>query len=571
MIIAKSKSFQLQIVILLFLCFVHSHAQELNSYSFATLDSLFQQEKHRNFNKAKRYAETQLEKASANNDDGKKVKAYYNLAVISKKLGEKDATQNAIYNLRALAKATDNNKYVARSYFLEGNLYYEEGKNKEALSFYLNALAISKNATDQQTTLFILYNIATLKKEIQNTKEALVDAKEALEGFKAIEDRYSEVSALHLISEIYLDLHTLDSVKHYIDVGLKTSTLYKDEEAYFLLLSTQGKLLHKQKKYTEALAKFKASEHYFKNNSKIRRQIVIDLYIARVYYELEDYKKVIAVLENAEATLVKENISFTDAPELYYLLAESYSKLDDYEHMKVYYQKFEQLQKTINSENSQLLNKIHKEYDIKNLEQKIAQMQDDSKNKQNTIILTATILIVTLAVFLFSYYRKHQQNEKRLAEILEKLKIKEAAKKAAKEATSNKEEEKEEDKKVKTFENENVARILSSLEALEATDYFLTPNCTLNAVAKEINTNTSYLSKIINEYKEKSFSKYINEYRINTALERLKNDEKYQRYTIEYIAEEFGFSRPETFSRVFKKQTGISPSYYMKKIKSDNL
>ena len=59
-----------------------------------------------------------------------------------------------------------------------------------------------------------------------------------------------------------------------------------------------------------------------------------------------------------------------------------------------------------------------------------------------------------------------------MAEILENLKAKEAAKKAAEKVTPNK---KEEDKKAKTFENENVARILSSLEDLEATDYFLTP------------------------------------------------------------------------------------------------
>jgi len=75
----------------------------------------------------------------------------------------------------------------------------------------------------------------------------------------------------------------------------------------------------------------------------------------------------------------------------------------------------------------------------------------------------------------------------------------------------------------------------------------------------------------VNAHKGKSFANYLNEYRIHKVLVKLKNEKQYQQYTLKYIAEQFGFTRHETFSRVFKKQTGISPSYYLKKLKNDNL
>ena len=85
-------------------------------------------------------------------------------------------------------------------------------------------------------------------------------------------------------------------------------------------------------------------------------------------------------------------------------------------------------------------------------------------------------------------------------------------------------------------------------------------------MAEKLETNATYLSKVINRYKRKSYTAYITELRINTALVKLKNDKKLQSYTIKAIAEEFGYKRQETFSRAFKAYTGIHPSQYLKNL-----
>ncbi|MEM6687195.1 MAG: helix-turn-helix domain-containing protein, partial [Bacteroidota bacterium] len=81
----------------------------------------------------------------------------------------------------------------------------------------------------------------------------------------------------------------------------------------------------------------------------------------------------------------------------------------------------------------------------------------------------------------------------------------------------------------------------------------------------------SYLSKLVNAHKGKSFTAYITDLRVNYAIRRLKEDRKFRSYTIDSIARDIGFNRSESFSRAFKNKTGLYPSYYIKRLDSQNI
>lgn len=81
---------------------------------------------------------------------------------------------------------------------------------------------------------------------------------------------------------------------------------------------------------------------------------------------------------------------------------------------------------------------------------------------------------------------------------------------------------------------------------------------------KKLETNSTYLSKTINQYKNKNFSQYINDLRIEDTITRLREDKKFRNYSIKAIAEEVGFSNSESFSKAFFKKTGYQPSYFIK-------
>ena len=91
-----------------------------------------------------------------------------------------------------------------------------------------------------------------------------------------------------------------------------------------------------------------------------------------------------------------------------------------------------------------------------------------------------------------------------------------------------------------------------------------TTNITLTYLSKKYGISISYLSSLIKEELQLSFSEYIASKRVRKAKELLA-DEK---LSIEEIAEQVGYSDYFYFTKVFKKVAGISPSKYRKNVLS---
>ncbi len=98
--------------------------------------------------------------------------------------------------------------------------------------------------------------------------------------------------------------------------------------------------------------------------------------------------------------------------------------------------------------------------------------------------------------------------------------------------------------------------------AMEVEKAFLNPDINLARLAKMINTNTSYLSKVINTSGDKNFSMLINEYRVKEMLVHLEKEYN-NGVTIIDMAMKFGFRSKSTFNKAFKLYTGVTPSYYL--------
>lgn len=111
-----------------------------------------------------------------------------------------------------------------------------------------------------------------------------------------------------------------------------------------------------------------------------------------------------------------------------------------------------------------------------------------------------------------------------------------------------------------------VAEILENLETFEAEKGFLSPKIKLTQLAKDCNTNSTYLSKVINYKKDKNFSSYINELRVAFAFDELRDNATFRKYTIKAVAQECGFKSAESFSKAFYKMYGIYPSFYSKQL-----
>ena len=108
--------------------------------------------------------------------------------------------------------------------------------------------------------------------------------------------------------------------------------------------------------------------------------------------------------------------------------------------------------------------------------------------------------------------------------------------------------------------------VLLELEKFEKSKIYLDSTFNINKLAKQLNTNTSYLSSIVNEKKGKTFKQYITELRMNYLITIIQKDSKYKKYTIQALGEEIGYTNASSFSRSFKNFKGLTPSDYLKSL-----
>lgn len=87
------------------------------------------------------------------------------------------------------------------------------------------------------------------------------------------------------------------------------------------------------------------------------------------------------------------------------------------------------------------------------------------------------------------------------------------------------------------------------------------PDYSAKDMAKELETNTRYLSAVINSRFGMNLSELKNKYRINEAL-HLLTDKRYNDMNIEEISTKVGFANRQSFYAAFYKYVGKTPKSY---------
>ena len=86
----------------------------------------------------------------------------------------------------------------------------------------------------------------------------------------------------------------------------------------------------------------------------------------------------------------------------------------------------------------------------------------------------------------------------------------------------------------------------------------------LTLLAKMVDSNTKYVSYVINDTYGKNFRSLLGEYRIREAMRRLKDHDTYGNMTMRAIYEDLGYNSAASFIQAFKRVAGMTPSAYMK-------
>ncbi|WP_025144502.1 helix-turn-helix domain-containing protein [Pedobacter jeongneungensis] len=98
---------------------------------------------------------------------------------------------------------------------------------------------------------------------------------------------------------------------------------------------------------------------------------------------------------------------------------------------------------------------------------------------------------------------------------------------------------------------------------------FRNKNIRLQSLALDIGISSHRLSVVLNNYFNKSFIDYINQYRINWIKDSIRNPQIMQNFTLEALAYSAGFSSRSAFYSAFKKLVGMSPVAYLKNLSDE--
>lgn len=98
---------------------------------------------------------------------------------------------------------------------------------------------------------------------------------------------------------------------------------------------------------------------------------------------------------------------------------------------------------------------------------------------------------------------------------------------------------------------------------VETTSFFTSEDTSLQHLAASLGVHPNAISRLINQQTEGNYNDFLNAYRVGLAIEKLKSG-AFGHLTIEAIGREVGFGSKSAFYDAFKKQTGHSPSQFMK-------
>lgn len=105
--------------------------------------------------------------------------------------------------------------------------------------------------------------------------------------------------------------------------------------------------------------------------------------------------------------------------------------------------------------------------------------------------------------------------------------------------------------------------IVQLKEFMDAKKPFKNPNLKSSDIANELSISTHQLSQLLNDSIGKSFSNFVNEYRVEEAKQIISSNTK---YTLDAIGKESGFNSKSTFYTYFKRVVGVTPSKYREQL-----
>lgn len=519
--------------------------------------------------KSNRYAKAWLEKAKSENNDFQLTHAYKaQINIVSKQF-------RLLYTdsmLTAAKKSTDI-ELIGSAYMTKGIVHFDRKEQMKALDNYLIADKYIAQTENQYLIYKLKYGIAQTKSYLGFYDEAISLFRECIDYFKEENDR-AYLNSLHSLGLCYnrIGNYAWCTITNQtgIDEGKRLNNL--EMQPYFI--HSEGINLCGKKSYQAAIAKLTAILPTIQNNKDFANVSVAYFYIGKSFWALNQKDKAVTYFKKEDDIFKKENYIRPDLREGYEKLIAYYKQKGDTKSQLYYIDQLLKVDNILGQNYKYLLKKVVKEYDTKEL---LKSKQEIENAMTFRTFVAFGIISILISIIAFLIY-KHFKNKRLFDEIMKRDTSKPAIIETSIEPPPFEEIIKNDNTTVINSENTDKQNnqeispdietgILTKLEKFEQSKKYLEKDMTLSKMAVFLNTNTKYVTKIIAKHRGKGTIDYITDLKINYIIEILKKETKYRNYTHKALGEEAGFGSTQNFTRAFKERNGISPTYFIYKLK----
>jgi len=525
--------------------------------------------------KAELVALTYLNRAKTAKDSIMMARGYDRLARIY------SPEKNLIYadSVIYISNGLNNNAYPGLGYILKAYNYKQLAKIDLAIQNYITA---NELAVLNENVIHILHTNEMLlffKTYWGNTQDALRIFKghnEFIQSDKFIDNiknnartnidmdfenygRQLKIGAFICLATIHLESgNFLDTRKTLLEAH-SLRKRFNDSIYFDVLLEIEMELAYYEKDYKKVhynINQILNSEfpYYGRKSNNMTHNIAF--FQGMTYLKQHETSEAIKSFRFADSLYQDQsNLIFPRHRQLYLELIKHYDSIGNDTAQMEYLNKLIKWDSLLSSNYKHVDSKIIKEFETPRLiaqkEALIAQLEEENSliSKKSTWILASLLLCLAIILFLIVRQRKLK---KRFDSLIKSMNVgeKEIPKPSIKSSLSS----------------EIIDEIMEKLNRFEEQQKYLNGNVSLQSIAKSFHTNSSYLSKVVNLHKDKNFSQYLNDLRVDYAIKELTNNARFRRYTIKAIAQDVGFGNSQSFSKAFRLKTGLQPSYFVRKL-----
>lgn len=544
------KNLKILLVVFLVITWATGFAQDsLDNKTLKELDNLaLEYLSHGDTIKSRIYANYLIAKAKQTNDSLKIASAFYSHTLSNNIQEALDYSDSMI----VYTKNSTHKFYPGVGYLMKAKGYNRGKQFDEALNnaLIVDSLARLKNNTKQQLT--IKQFIGNLYSHFGKYDEALEIHKEYYNAKENVgwSSKKNHARGLYNLSLSYMKVKKRDSARIYWGLSAnKTREIGYQNFYRKKLVSLHSQIDFYDEKYNSALDTLVKYNGTSEGNDLANNYY----YMGKIYSRKQNEALAIEYLAKMDSLILQGEKPFYHAKDGYAELSSIYKKQGNIEKQLNYINRYLIIDSVL-SEDRETMDPLMLNRYMRPLllEQKKQLLSIASKKQDWLNYLTPTFfLVLLLVVFLFIKQRKQT---KRIRLLIEN----------GIEKSTNSKIAKNENKQLIPDDIKIVLK--QQLDEFEKSKGFLEIELTQSSLAKTFETNSSYLSKYINNEKGKNFPSYIKTLRIDNAMQCLKTDKSLLKYNIKGLAEKFGFQSSDAFSRAFQQETNVKPSQFIKEL-----